>query len=162
MRPVAGEVCTETALQCARDAAGHGLGAQGIELVESESHVLLAEIIFGRGQSGRRGRCGGFASTGEEFALAEAVESSHLVGDCAERRHLHIAIMGDLRHLLIVFAKGFAILAHLIEALSLEQHARVGAGQTDNRERANDGCGDEAVDVVKREGNLAHTPVFIP
>ena len=69
--------------------------------------------------------------------------------------------MGNLRHLLVVFAERFALLAHLVVALGLEQHARVGAGESDDGKRTNQRGGNKSVGIMEGQRNLANPAVLI-
>jgi hypothetical protein len=94
--------------------------------------------------------------------LAKPIKRSHFAGQSAKRCHLDIAVMGDLRHLLVVFPQCLAFLAHLIEALCFEQHTGVGASQADNRKGTDQRRSDETVGIVQGKGDLPHSSVFIP
>jgi hypothetical protein len=84
-----------------------------------------------------------------QLALLQAVERRNFIGQRAQRCHLHIAVMRNLRHLLVVFAEIFAVLPNLVEALRLQQHAGVGAGQPDDGERTHQRRGYKSVRVVQ-------------
>ena len=94
--------------------------------------------------------------------LAKPVKGSHFAGQSAKGCHLDIAVMGDLRHLLIVFPQRLPFLAHLIETLCFEKHTGVRAGQADNREGTDQRRSDETVGIVQGKGDLPHSSVFIP
>jgi len=91
-------------------------------------HLLLIHII-GLRQCGRRwgrGNAGSRCIFGRpQLVLLQAVQGRNLIGQRAQRCHLHIAVMRNLRHLFVVFAKVFAVLTHLVEALCLHQHPGV-------------------------------------
>ena len=96
------------------------------------------------------------------LVLTQSVKRSHFIGQSAQRGHLHIAVMRNLRHLLVIFAQIFFILAKLIEALGLQQHPRIRAGQSNDRKGSHQRGGHKSIDIAKRQGNLANLPVFIP
>ena len=164
LRPVAREGRRQAALKRARNPAGKRLRAQRIKLVDGELDLLLVDVVAQR-QGGGRGRAaaaGGSCRLGRgQLVLPQAVERGHFIGQGAQRGDLHIAVVRDLRHLLVVFAEILAVLANLVEALGLEQHAGVGAGQAHNRERTHQRGGDKSVRIVQRQRNLADPPVLI-
>jgi hypothetical protein len=94
--------------------------------------------------------------------LAKPVEGRHFAGQGANRVHLDIAVMGDLRHLLVILPERFPFLANLVEALCFEQHTGIGAGQTDNRKGPDQSRSDETIGIVQGKGDLPHSSVFIP
>ena len=162
-RPVAGKRGRQAALDGARDAARHGLAAKRIELVNGNLDVLRGYVI-GKGEGlgrGRGGRLGGGRGV-RAAILAQPVQRCHFAGQRAQRSYLHIAVMRDLRHLLVVLAQRFAFFADLVEALGLQQHAGVRARQSYDRECADEGRGHKAVGVVKRKRDLPHPSLFIP
>ena len=69
--------------------------------------------------------------------------------------------MRNLRHVLVVLAQSLALLADLVEALGLQQHARVGARQPGNGECTHHRRGYESIRVMQRERNLPHPSIFI-
>ena len=151
----------EATLKSAGDAAGKCLGLERVELVDGELDLLLADVVRdGEGGRGGRVRCG----SGGLLAgfILETVDGGDFLGERAERGDLYIALVGDFGHLLVVFAEGFALLADLVEAFRLEEHAGIGTGETDDSKGANERGGYEAVDVVHGQRYLADATVFIP
>ncbi len=69
--------------------------------------------------------------------------------------------MRDLCQVLVILAQILIVLPDLIEALGLEQHTRIRAGQTDNGECTHQRRGDKSIHVVQRKRNLPYATIFI-
>ena len=162
--PVASKAGRESALQGAGNPARHGLGAQRIKLVDGELHLLLGDVI-GHGQAGGRGlgrrTCRSRRLGRSQFVLSQSVERGYFACQGSQRGHLHIALMRNLRHLLVVFAQRLSILADLVKTLGLEQHARVRTGQSNDGEGSHQRGGHKSIHILERQGNLANLAVFV-
>ena len=69
--------------------------------------------------------------------------------------------MGDLLQLRVVALDLVLFGAQIVEALDLPQHAGVGAGHAGDGEHADESTGEEDVEVVNGDGNLAELPLGI-
>ena len=81
---------------------------------------LLRIDLVGEGQgcgSGRGGRGGGGRG---QLILPQAVARRHFAGQSAQRGNLHVAVVRDLLHLLVILAQIFPVQAHLVEILCFQ------------------------------------------
>jgi hypothetical protein len=93
--------------------------------------------------------------------LAQTVQRAHFAGERTQRGGLHILFVLYTLQLAVVLAQCFLLLAHLIEAGRLEQHAGVRAGHAGDSECAHHGRGHEHAGVVQGDRDLAERPVFL-
>src|SRR6185369_5000005 len=96
-----------------------------------------------------------------QSVLPQAVKCGNLARQGTERSNLHIAIMRNLGQLPVILAQVLVVLTNLVKALGLEQHARIGAGQSHNGESTHQGGSDKSIYVVERKRNLTDPTVFI-
>ena len=115
----------------------------------------------GRNGNGGRGSCCTCAGLDRRWVLPQTVEGGYLIGDGSERCDLHVTIVRNLGHLLVIFAERFALLTQLIVAFSLEEHAGVRTGEANYRKRANDCCSHETVSIAEGQRDLSDTTVFV-
>jgi len=69
--------------------------------------------------------------------------------------------MRNLRHLGVIFAESFLLLANLVVAFGFQQHARVRTGQPNDGEGSDHGSSDKPVGVLDGNRDLANLPVIV-
>ena len=159
LRPVAGKARRQAALQRPRNLARHGLGTQRYKTCQWSwrpaagftSSVCAATAETGAGTALPALAAGFVLSRRLQPVLSQPVERRHFIGQRAQARHLHAAVVRNRRHTLVILAQCFAIRTHLVIAFGLQQHAGVGSGQAHNRESAHDRRGDKSIHILRAE-----------
>ena len=157
------------------DGVGHGAAHRRVaQAVEGVERLVVAVVGEAGGRIGDQRALhshgpGRFARRHQphvahghgEFARRQAIERRDLGRQRAQRRRLHVLLVRLLLQVRVVLLQRGVVVAQLVEARRLDQHAGVRPGQPGNRKRPDNCCRYKDIGIVQRNRNLAQAATLI-
>jgi len=159
--------------------AGHRGGAELVEGGEGRGVVFVAHRAVAKAARGAcRERCSRdrgdlqilvelcrFVAADEraerKLAGGKTVNGGDFTGERAKRSGLNLFVVKRLLEVGVVGAGEIAVLAHLVEARHLDQHSRIGAGQTGDREQPDDCNPNKNIGIVHRNRHFVEGAIGV-